>query len=198
MKLKIVAIFLLFIHSSCNVAKKSSSPIKIIDGYTYYEQTSPEIKIQLYGDYLFQPLSTKYFRDVDKRFIKYITNKYDNATPKILYKAHTIIQPFYSTVCLLYKTTLLDTMSLNEIKIQLKDQLNTEVSELEKIKCGSKEVYKIKYQTTNSVNKIYSSHTEYFFKNGEFVYRLFFWTIESNDKIISNEAEQIIKNIRLN
>ncbi len=196
MKLKIVAIFLLFIHSSCNVAKKSSLEIKIIDGQTYYEQTSPEIKFQLYGDYLFQPLRTKYFRDVDKRFIKYITNKYHNITPKILYKAHTIIQPFYSTVCLQYKTNLLDTMSLNEIKIQLKDQLNTKVSKLEKIKCGLKDVYKIKYQTTNSVNKIYSSHTEYFFKNGEFVYRLLCWTIDSNDKIISDEAYTIIKNIR--
>ena len=196
MKIKTVAIFLLFIYSSCNVTKKSSLQIKIIDGQTYYEDGSPPIRFKLYGDYLFQPLKTKYYRDVDKRFIKYITDKYHNVNPKIIYKAHTIIQPFYSTVCLQYKTNLLDTLFLNEIKIQLKSQLHANSSKPEKIRCGSKEVYKIKYQTTNSVNKIYSSHTEYFFKNGGFIYRLFFWTIDTDDKIISSEAEKIIKNIR--
>jgi hypothetical protein len=195
MKNRIKLICLLFIYSSCNVANNSSSSIKLIDGYSYYEQTSPKIKIQLYGDYLFQPLKTKYFRDVDKKFIKYIENKYNNTSPKRLFQAHTIVQPFYSSVCLQYKTNLLDTLSLNEIKIQLKSQLNTGVSEFEKIRVGLKDVYKIKYQTTNSVNKIYSSHTEYFFKKGEFVYRFFFWTIESNDEVISYEAEAIIKNI---
>ena len=167
----------------------------MIDGYNYYEQTSPQIKIQLYGDYLFQPLKTKYFRDVDKRFIKYVTNKFNNVTPQILYKAHTFVQPSYSTICLQYKINTLDTMSLNDIKIQLKDYLNTKVSALEKIKCGSKDVYKITYRATNSINKIYSSHTEYFFKNGESVYRLLFWTTDSNNKTIFDEAEDIIKNI---
>ena len=166
----------------------------MIDGY--YEDSSPPIKIQLYGDYLFQPLKTKYFRDVDKRFIKYVTNKFNNTKPELLYKAHTIIQPFYSTICLQYKTNYLDTTSLNDIKLQLKNNLNTKISELQEIKCGFKDVYKIKYQATNSINKVYSSHTEYFFRNGEFVYRLFFWTTDSNDKIISDEAEVIIKNIR--
>jgi hypothetical protein len=194
MRLKILVIFSLIISSSCNVTNKSASSIKMSDGYTFY--TSPSIKIQLYGDYFFQPLKTKYFRDVDKRFLKYVTNKFNNTSPKLLYKAHTIIQPFYSTICLQYKTNYLDTTSLNDIKIQLKDNLNTKVSELQEIKCGSKDVYKIKYQATNSINKVYSSHTEYFFKNGEFVYRLFFWTTNSNDKVISDEAEVIIKNIR--
>lgn len=193
MRLRILIIFSLII-SSCTVSNKSSS-IKVIDGYTIYEQT-PNIRIQLFGDYFFQPLKTKYFRDVDKRFLKYVTSRFNNTTPKLLYTAHTIIQPFYSTICLQYRINYLDTASLNEVKIQLKDNLNTKVSELQEIKCGSKDVYKIKYQTTNSINKIYSSHTEYFFRNGEFMYRLFFWTTDSNDKIITDEAEVIIKNIR--
>jgi hypothetical protein len=178
------------------VIKKPNSSIQKADGYIYFEQKSPEIKIRLLGDYLFQPLKTKYFRDVDKRFIKYITLKYNNQVPKILYKAHTIIQPFYSTVCLQYRTTFLDTTSFIDINNELKDRLNSTISETKRIQCGGKEVFKIKYQTTNSINKIYSSHTEYFFTNGDYVYRILFWTTDSNDNVISYEAKKIIENIR--
>ena len=43
----------------------------MVDGYNYYEQTSPQMKAQLLGDYYFQPLKTKYFREINKVFIKY-------------------------------------------------------------------------------------------------------------------------------
>lgn len=168
----------------------------MIDGYNYYEQTLPQMKIQLFGDYYFQPFKTKYFRDVDTKFINYVTLRVDNARPKALYKAHTIVQPFYSTLCLQYKTSSLDTVFLNAIKTQLKENLNIKVSKVEKVKCGFKDVYKLKYQKTNSINKIYTSHTEYLFRNNEFIYRLFFWTTNSDDTIISVEAESIIKEIR--
>jgi len=191
-----LVLFVLIILTSCNVTNKSASSIKPLDGYIYFEQKSPDIKIQLLGDYFFQPLKTKYFRDIDKRFIKYITLKYDNKAPKILYKAHTIIQPFYSTVCLQYQTSFLDTTSFKEINNELKDGLNSAISEMKRIECGGKDVFKIKYQVTNSINKIYSSHTEYFFRNGNYTYRILFWTTDSNDEVISYEAEKIIENIR--
>lgn len=168
------------------------------DGYKHYEQTSPQMKIQLLGDYYFQPLKTKYFRDIDKMFIKYSTRRLDNTKPEILYQAHTIVQTYYSTVCLQYRTTSLDTIILNDIEVHLKDYLNIKTPKVEKIKCGFKDVYKLKYQTTNSLNKISTTHTEYFFRNGEYIYRLFFWTTNSDDAIISEEAESIIKGIRFN
>lgn len=189
-------LFFLVFFSSCNVTSRPSSSIENSDGYIYFEQKSPEIKIRLLGDYLFQPLKTKYFRDVDQRFIKYITVKYNNQVPKILYKAHTFIQPFYSTVCLQYRTSFLDTTSFTEINNELRDRMNSGISEMKRIQCGRKEVFKIKYQTTNSINKIYSTHTEYFFRHGNYLYRILFWTTEENDNVISYEAEKIIENIR--
>jgi hypothetical protein len=174
---------------------KKSSPIKMVDGYNYYEQTSPHMKVQLLGDHFFQPLKTKYFRDIDKKFIKYVTHKLDNTKPDILYQSHTIVQPYYSTLCLQYKINSLDTTILNDIKIQLKEKLNIKTSKIDKINCGLKNAYKLKYQTINSLNKITANHTEYFFRNGEYIYRLFFWTTNSNDTVISEEAEFIIKEI---
>ena len=195
MKSNIAIPLLLFTFASCGVTKNSSS-LKSIDGFNYYEQTSPHMKVQLFGDYNFQPFKEKYFRDIDKRFIKYATLKFDNKTPTILYKAHTTVQPFYSTVCLQYKNCLLDTIFLNDLGSKLKELLHRNYTKFEKIKCGYKDVYKVKYQITNLVNKIYTSHTEYFFKKDEYVYRLLFWTTNSDDTVISDEAEYIIKEIQ--
>lgn len=195
MKLNIQILFFLVAFASCGVTKKSSS-IKMVDGYNYYEQTSPNMKVQLFGDYYFQPLKTKYYRDIDKKFIKYVTHRLGNTKPDILYQSHTIVQPYYSTLCLQYKTNSLDTTIISDIKIQLKENLNIKTSKVDKINCGLRNVYKLKYQTTNSLNKITANHTEYFFRNGEYIYRLFFWTTNSYDTVISEEAELIIKEIR--
>lgn len=195
MKLNIQVLFFLVAFASCGVTKKSSS-IKMVDGYNYYEQTSPNMKVQLFGDYYFQPLKTKYYRDIDKKFIKYVTHRLDNTKPDILYQSHTIVQPYYSTLCLQYKANSLDTTIISDIKTQLKENLNIKTSKVDKINCGLRNVYKLKYQTTNSINKITANHTEYFFRNGEYIYRLFFWTTNSYDTVISEEAEFIIKEIR--
>ncbi|MBS1758993.1 MAG: hypothetical protein JST23_02620 [Bacteroidetes bacterium] len=65
MKLNIQTLYFLLIFTSCGVTNKSSS-IKMVDGYNYYEQSSPLMKVQLLGDYYFQPLKTKYYRDISK------------------------------------------------------------------------------------------------------------------------------------
>ena len=128
--------------------------------------------------------------------IKYATHRLDNIKPVILYQAHTIVPTYYSTLSLQYKTNSLDTTIINDIKLQLKDFLNIKSSKVDKIKCGFKDVYKFKYQTTNTLNKIAATHTEYFFRNGEYIYRLFFWTTNSDVTVISEEAEFVIKEIR--
>ena len=45
----------------------------------------------------------------------------------MVYKAHTIIQPFYSTVCLQYKSNLLDTASLSDIRNPIEKSITYEV-----------------------------------------------------------------------
>lgn len=168
----------------------------MIDGKNYYEQSSPPMRAQLLGDYHFQPFKTKFFRDIDKRFIRYATTKIAGEKPRLLYAAHTIVQIYYSTVCLQYKTSSADTMIIEDIKLKLKESLNIKAPKFDKMRYGSKDVYKLKYQTTNTLNRIGATHTEYFFRNGEYIYRLFFWTLNNDDTVICEEAEFIIKEIK--
>lgn len=197
MKRNVFLILSLIFLISCNVTSKLST-IKWIDGFNYYEQASPQMKIQLLGDYYFHPFKKKYSRDINLKFIVYATLRIDSKKSKILYTANTTVKPFYSTLCLQYKTSLPDTLFLNAIKTQLNEYLHIKIPEVKRIFCCSKDVYKLRYQKTNPVNKVYTSHTEYFFRNNEYIYRFFFWTTDSEDAVISTEAESIIKKIIFN
>jgi len=193
-RLKYLIPFVLF---SCNVSRTNNSNIKPgEDNSYYYEQESPFINLTLLGDYKFQPFKTKYFRDIDSRFIKYSTKNFMAKKPAIFYAAHTFVQPFYSTICVQYKNCRLDTNQILNLNSDLKSGLKTSFIKLEKIQCGSRYAYKIAYHVTNSLTKIITSNTEYFFSNNETVYRLFLWTTNSDDRVISSEAEFIIKEAR--
>jgi len=185
---------------SCSPAKTNNYKIKLAEDRSvyFYKEDSPFINLSLLGDYKFQPYKTKYFRDIDSRFIKYSTADFNNKKPTILYAAHTYVQPFYSTICVQYKDCKLDSNLIMNLQQELKINLKASFDKIEKIKCGTKDAYKIKYQVTNSLTKIYCSNTEYFFANKNTVYRLFLWTTNSDDHVISNEAEYIIKEARFN
>jgi hypothetical protein len=191
-------IFIPLVLLSCTSTRTNNSGIKQAEdnSYYYYEQDSPFINLSLLGDYKFQPLKTKYFRDIDSRFIKYLTTKLNNKKPAILFSAHTYIQPFYSAICVQYKGCNLDTTLINSIKAGLKANLKTSFTKIEKLKCGSKDAYKIVYQATNSLTSIYSYNTEYFFSNNQIIYRLFLWTTNSDQSVIAIDGENIIKEAR--
>lgn len=200
MKLKHLFFPVTLLLFSCSSVKTNNYKARLSEDRSIYffEQSSPFINLSLFGDYKFQPLATKYFRDIDSRFIKYATLKLNNIKPAILYSAHTYVQPFYSTICVQYKDCLLDTILINDLKTTLKGILKTSFSDIAKIKCGTKDAYKIVYQVTNSTTKIYSSNTEYFFADKNVVYRLFLWTTNSDNSVLANEAEYIIKEARFN
>jgi hypothetical protein len=195
MKNYLIILSLIF-FSSCGGLKNSTS-IKIIDGYNYYEQSLPQMKVKLFGDYYFQPFKTKYYRDIDKEFFKYTKNKIDGIKPKRLFQAHTIVQNYYSMLCSQYKISKADSTLLNEIKAQLQESFKVRVSKIDTIKSGKRDVYKISYQTVNSLNKLTVKHTEYIFRNGEYFYRFFFWTTNSDFSVIKEEAEFIMKEIQV-
>ncbi len=188
-------LFILLIFAACNTARTNNSRAKLTEDKSvyYYEQASPYINLSLLGDYKFQPPKTKYFRDIEPRFLKYLLQDFNNTKPQILFSAHTIVQPFYSIIFVLYKGGDLDTASINNINPALKKNLKTSFSPYKEIKCGTKSCYKISYQVTNSITGIYSSNTEYFFKAGGNLYRVFLWTTNSDDAVISNEGEYVIK-----
>jgi hypothetical protein len=195
---KIFLIALLFV--SCNAIKTNNAAIKFSNESSiyFYEGQSPYVYLPLLGDYKFMPYSTKYFRDIDKKFIQYSTLKFDHSKPTILYSAYTYVQPYYSTICILYKNCTLDSSTIKNIKIDLKESLKTTFTKYVEVKCGDKMAYKIYYQVMNAITKRNTMHTEYLFKNGANVYRIYLWTSNSDDKMISTEAEYIIREAKVN
>ena len=139
---KYLIIFTLLFFTCCGGLKKSTS-IKIIDGYNYYGQSSPQMKVKLFGDYYFQKLKTKYFRDIDKRFFNYTKNKIDGTKPKKLFQAHTIVQSYYSVLCAQYKISTADSAFINEIIFQLKINFKVKIIKIDTVKLGKRDVYKI-------------------------------------------------------
>ncbi len=193
--MKIVLILFAAIFSSCSLTKTNNYLVKLSDDKSiyYYEQEKPFLHLPLLGDYKFQSFKTKYFRDINKSFIQYSTHKFNNRKPTILYAAHTYVQPFYSTICVLYKETKFDTTNLRNIKLDLKSKLKTSFYKPTEVKCGTINAYKISYQVVNKITDITTSNFEYFFAKDNNVYRLFLWTTNEDTKALANEAEYIIR-----
>ena len=183
---------------SCTVTRTNNNLVKLSDDKSiyYYEQENPFIHLSLLGDYKFQAFKTKYFRDIEKRFIDYSKLKFNNCKPTILYSVHTYIQPYYSSLCILYRDTQFDTANLKNIKLDLKSNLKTSFSKAVEVKCGTTNAYKISYQVVNRITEISTTNFEYFFTKGRNVYRLFLWTTNEETYALTNEAEYIIREAR--
>ena len=193
--MKIALFLVLSIFASCSLTKTNNSLVKLSDDKSiyYYEQKKPFIHLSLLGDYKFQAFRTKYFRDVNKKFIKYSEQKLNNRKPTILYSARTFVQPFYSTICVLYSDTKFDTTNLKSIKFDLKRNLKTSFNKPTEIKCGTINAYKISYQVVNKTTNFSTTNFEYFFTVGSNVYRFFLWTTNEDTSALTIEAEYIIR-----
>ncbi len=117
----------LIIFISCTTSKTNNHLVKLSDDKSmyFYEQSNPFVHFSLLGDYKFQSYKTKYFRDIDYRFIEYSKLPLYKKKPIILYAAHTSVQPFYSSILVLYNHTKFDTSMFNDIGLNLKQDLKT-------------------------------------------------------------------------
>jgi hypothetical protein len=193
-KRKFAPVLVLIIFISCTASKTNNHLVKRSDDKSiyYYEQPNPFVHLSLLGDYKFQSYKTKYFRDIDCRFIEYSKLPFYKKKPIVLYAAHTCVQPFYSSILVLYNHTKFDTLLFTDIKQNLKKHLKTSNHKWNEVKCGKIKAYKISYQVVNKITKIYTTNLEYLFENNDQLYRLFLWTTNENDNTMANEAEYII------
>jgi hypothetical protein len=180
---------------SCSV-RKADGTVTAEDGYKYYLLSSPQFRIQLYGDYSFHSLNKRYFPDVRKSFLKYTIAKTNDLKPELMYAAHTIVQPYYSSIGILYKNASADPSLLSIIKVDIKSSLGTSFNGLDTVETTYGTACRFAYQVFNPVTKIRSSHWEYLVNNNGNLLRFFFWTTNSDTSIISHEIETIVKTIR--
>ena len=180
---------------SCSVRNAGGSVVED-DGDTYYSLTSPQLRIPLYHDYRFHSLIKKYFPSVRKSFLKYTGSKIDGSKPELMYAAHTVVQPYYSSIGFLYRGVDFDTSLLNNIKRAMKNSLKSSFIGVDSVETSYGTARRFAYQVLDPVTRIHSYHWEYLVKNNSNLLRFFFWTTNSDTNIISHEIESIVKNIK--
>jgi len=178
---------------SCSVPKAGGS-LSDEDGYIYYEQPAPHLRMQLYGDYKFHSLKRKHFTDVNKSFLKYTTAKVNRITPQLMYAAHTFVKPFYSSIGVVYKGAQANKNLITNVQQQLQNRYSTSFSAVDSFYTSLGTAHYFGYTVSNSTAGT-TYHREYFINNGQDLVRFYFWA-PSDTAMVFREAEVILKNIR--
>jgi|GEM_PF-5232513 len=191
-KNKILVFALLIILSSCTAYKISSyTSIKNTDdGRELVENNKEYISINYYGDYWFHPIRKNITLNWDDNFMNLIKVRKN----KILYCGHTTIEPYYSTIGILYKSNDLTqlitdiTEKLKKLKAQNLLQTNDTIRSIT--------FTKLYYVLRDPELKIERRYCDYYCTHGNDVLRIVFWTSEYGHKGLENESENVIKTIK--
>ena len=180
---------------SCSV-QKAGGNLSDEDGYIYYEQPAPQMRMQLYGDYKFHSIKRKHFREVDKSFLKYTTSKANRTAPKLMFAAHTFVHPFYSTLGLVYKGQQVNDDVLATIKQSLQERLQTTFNGVDSFYTNLGTAIYFSYPVQHPVAGTATIHREYLINHQKDLIRFYFWTAMSDTAMVFREAELILKNIK--
>jgi len=192
---KVVLTIIIFLSAlfSCGVDKSIRRTIaKNIDGLVLVENKKIKISIKYYEDYWFHKLNKKFTLNWNKDFVKSI---YQNSNKKILFTAHTTIEPYCSTIGLLYKNNNIEMMVQNNAEY-LRKKLNAKnIISTTKI-IGMIRYIKLSYILNSSKLRTDSKYVEYYSVQGENILRIIFWTIEANDNWFESETKGIIETVK--
>ena len=189
-----ILILISFLTLSCVGYKRTSGTIiKDVDGFQFIENKKSNISIKYYGDYWFHNFTKKTTLNWDKNFSKSIS--FNKKRKILLFAAHTTYDPYFSTIGLLYKNSLL-TETVNDIVENLKSKLKATnlTKTIETI--GTASYTKLSYQLSDDKLKVSSRYLEYYSISGENVFRVVFWTTDSNENLLEFETKGIIESIK--
>jgi hypothetical protein len=192
----ILATLLLTVYlASCGVAHKTATTTNE-EGYIIYRQSAPAAVLTLFGDYQLHGLKRAYLTDIHKKDLSYFTRPLQGQKPRLMFAAHTTVQPYYAAVGVQYDHMTGDTSFLAAVNESLRLVLRTGYKEVAPVTTNYGVVRGIAYQVKNPVTQRHTSHREYFVLHDGHLLRLFFWTSDRNDRILEEEGVAILKKLK--
>lgn len=182
--------------AGCSVSK-ADGVLRNEEAMSYYELESPYTQIPLFGDYWLHPLKAKYFKDIDKSFLKYTSGRLHGKKPQLLFAGHTIVTPYYATVAMIYTNTRLDSALLQQAAADLKADIGTSFGPAEALTLSYGPVTAVRYQVKNPVTKVFTRHQEYFIPNKGNLIRLFFWNTDHDERTIQTDIQWLLEQVRV-
>ncbi len=193
MKFTILILISLLTLSCIGNKRTSGTIVKDVDGFQFIENKKSNISIKYYGDYWFHNFTKKTMLNWDKNFSKSIS--FNKKRKILLFAAHTTYDPYFSTIGLLYKNSLL-TETVNDITDNLKTRLKATNLSQSTETIGTACYTKLSYQLNDDKLKVSSRYLEYYSISGKNVFRVVFWTTDSNENLLEYETKGIIESIK--
>ena len=179
--------------SSCTAYKINSDTIvKNVDGTQLVENKKENISIKYYGDYWFHSFTKKTTLNWDKTFIKSIDANKTGKT--LIYCAHTTIEPYCSTLGLIYNDNHL-TQIIKDVEENFKKQRAENLTTTNEL-IGTNSFAKLSYELPDSELRIKRRYIEYYSLQGKNTLRIIFWTTETREGWLESEAKGIIETIK--
>ena len=146
--------------------------------------------IQYYADYWFHGLSKKKTLNRDEQFVNLPSVK----KAHLAYYAHTITEPYCSTLGLIYPdkpVKQIVPVIINELKSR--HALNLLSNEQ---LVGLNNFTKISYELTHADLRITVKYLEYICPVESHTFRIIFWTTEAGDNWLQEEAQAVVSSLQ--
>lgn len=188
---KIYLLSILTFLSSC-VAPRSnpSASVSTFEAGIKVASDKYRFSIQYYADYWFHGWSKKKILNRDEQFVNSRTVK----KAHLVYYAHTIVEPYCSTLGLIYPGKSVQEI-VPVILNELKSRHAINVLSNEQL-IGLNNFTKISYETKHADLRIGIKYLEYICPAGSHTLRIVFWTTEAGDTWLEEEAQAIVSSLQ--
>lgn len=172
----LLGLFLLMMN--CTPIKKNTDTviIKNIQAKELICNRKEGIYMLYGGDYWFHDMKRKEMLNWNSNFVKSL--KWDKHKKELLYAAHTKIEPFCSSVGLLYKNAEAKEVA-DQVAVDLRKKLRAENVFKSEKKLGMYTYILLTYNLPDVQLKTEAKYREYYRNEGKNVLRTVFWSMES-------------------
>ncbi len=172
-----VLLILSLLLGSCHSIKQSrGTEIKNMEGLQKVENKAERFSIDYYGDYWFHSLKPGNTLNADRLFLQSLCKI--NSKNKLLYSGHTTLEPYGTSLGMLYKSTSMSD-DLGKIKLDLRQRLMVENYSDTTAIVGSHSFEILSYSLQNKATQVHNQYLEYYISRETDFLRIIFWTTDS-------------------